>query len=100
MTKLSIVPHDNIGRNFIPEEYLPKGKDEYFQRNTQVIPPESGWRHLRSDEIERLVKRFENVRTLLQKNIVNGQGADKEAGAALFRRPHAEQAKNIDRQEA
>ena len=56
MTKLSIVPHDNIGRNFIPEEYLPKGKDEYFQRNTQVIPPESGWRHLRSDEIERLVK--------------------------------------------
>jgi len=56
MTKLSIVPHENIGRNFIPEEYLPKGKDEYFQRNTQVIPPESGWRHLRSDEIERLVK--------------------------------------------
>jgi len=56
MTKLSIVPHENIGRNFIPEEYLPQGKDEYFQRNTQVIPPESGWRHLKSDEIERLVK--------------------------------------------
>ena len=56
MTKLSIVPHENIGRNFIPEEYLPEGKDEYFQRNKQVIAPESGWRHLKSDEIERLVK--------------------------------------------
>ncbi|MBN1388917.1 MAG: DUF4954 family protein [Bacteroidales bacterium] len=56
MTKLSIVPHENIGRNFIPEEYLPKGEDEYFQRNKQVKPPESGWRHLKSEEIDRLVK--------------------------------------------
>ncbi len=56
MTKLSIVPHENIGRNFIPPEYLPDGEDEYYQRNKQVIPPESGWRHLRADEIEMLVK--------------------------------------------
>ena len=56
MDKLTIVPRENIGRNFIPSEYLPEGKDEYFQRNKQVVPPEKGWRHLQSDEIERLVK--------------------------------------------
>jgi len=56
MDRLAIVPPENIGRNFIPSQYLPRGKDEYFQRNKQVTPPESGWRNLRSDEIERLVK--------------------------------------------
>jgi Domain of unknown function (DUF4954) len=60
MDKVLIVPPENIGQNFIPSEYLPKGQDEYFQRNKQTIPPESGWRHLRSDEVERLVK---NVNT-------------------------------------
>ncbi|HER08161.1 MAG TPA: DUF4954 family protein [Bacteroides sp.] len=56
MDELTIVPQENMGRNFIPAEYLPKGKDEYFQRNKQIAPPKSGWRHLQSDEIERLVK--------------------------------------------
>ncbi|MFW6099989.1 MAG: DUF4954 family protein [Bacteroidota bacterium] len=56
MDKVLIVPRENIGRNFIPSEYLPKGEDEYFQRNKQVMPPESGWRHLKVDEVEQLVK--------------------------------------------
>ena len=56
MDNVLIISSDNIGRNFIPEEYLPKGKDEYYQRNKQIIPPKTGWRHLRSDEVERLVK--------------------------------------------
>jgi hypothetical protein len=56
MDKVLIVPPENIGKNFIPLEYLPKDKDEYFQRNKQTIPPKSGWRHLQSDEVERLVK--------------------------------------------
>jgi hypothetical protein len=56
MDNVLIVPSENIGRNFIPSEYLPKDKDEYYQRNKQIIPPKSGWRHLKSDEIERLVK--------------------------------------------
>ncbi|MDT8402621.1 MAG: DUF4954 family protein [Bacteroidales bacterium] len=56
MDKLIIVPPENIGRNFIPSQYLPEGKDEYFQRNKQVGLPDAGWRHLQSDEIERLVK--------------------------------------------
>jgi len=56
MDRVSIVSPENIGRNFIPQEYLPKDKDEYYQRNKQTITPESGWRHLRAIEIERLVK--------------------------------------------
>lgn len=56
MDKVLIVSPENISRNFIPAEYLPKGKDEYYQRNKQSLPPVSGWRNLRSDEIELLVK--------------------------------------------
>jgi hypothetical protein len=56
MDNVIIVPQENIGKNFIPAEYLTEGNDEYTQRNKQVVPPESGWRHLRSDELERLVK--------------------------------------------
>jgi hypothetical protein len=56
MDKVLIVPQENIGKNFIPPEYLPKGKDEYYLRNRQSAPPKSGWRNLRSDEVEKLVK--------------------------------------------
>ena len=56
MDRVRIVEPDKIGRNFIPAEYLPAGKDEYYQRNKQVVPPQSGWRNLRSGEIEQLVK--------------------------------------------
>jgi hypothetical protein len=56
MDNVLLVPQENIGKNFIPEQYIPKGNDEYFQRNKQTTPPKSGWRNLRSDEVERLVK--------------------------------------------
>lgn len=56
MDQVLIVPPENIGKNFIPPEYLQKGKDEYFQRNKQAFLPDSGWRHLKSDEVESLVK--------------------------------------------
>ncbi len=56
MDKVLIVPQENIGKNFVPPEYLPKGKDEYYLRNRQSVPPISGWRNLRSDEVEKLVK--------------------------------------------
>ena len=56
MDGVLIVPPENIGKNFVPPEFLPKGKDEYYQRNKQSTAPKSGWRHLQSDEIERLVK--------------------------------------------
>jgi len=58
MENLIIVPAENIGKNFIPAEYLPKGKDEYYQRYKQTKRPKSEWRHLKSEEVERLVKNF------------------------------------------
>ena len=56
MDEVVILPPEKISKNFIPPEYIPKGKDEYYHRNKQVSPPKSGWRNLRSDEVERLVK--------------------------------------------
>jgi hypothetical protein len=56
MDKVLIVLPENMGKNFIPSEYLPDGKDEFYIRDSQTRHPESGWRHLRSDEVERLVK--------------------------------------------
>jgi hypothetical protein len=56
MDNVIILPPESIGRNFLPAEYLPKGKDEYYLRDRQSKPPEGGWRHLRSEEVERLVK--------------------------------------------
>jgi len=38
MDKVLIVPPENIGKNFIPLEYLPKDKDEYFQTKKQKQP--------------------------------------------------------------
>lgn len=56
MDEVIILPPEKISKNFIPPEYIPKGKDEYHHRNKQISPPKSGWRNLRSDEVERLVK--------------------------------------------
>jgi len=56
MKNVLILSPENISTNFITEEYLPNGEDEYYLRNKQITPPQSGWRHLRSDEVEILVK--------------------------------------------
>ena len=56
MDKVTLLPYDRIYKNFIDEKYLHDGHDEYFYRNQQVKKPVNGWRHLHSDEIERLVK--------------------------------------------
>ncbi|MDR2019820.1 MAG: DUF4954 family protein, partial [Treponema sp.] len=54
MKDIRIVSADRYGYDFIPPEYLPPGKDEYWLRNEQS-PPQS-WRRLESHEIEILVK--------------------------------------------
>ena len=41
---------------WIDPKYIPNGKDKYHIRNRQAKAPKGGWRHLRSDEIERLIK--------------------------------------------
>jgi hypothetical protein len=56
MDEVLLVTPENMGKNFIPKEFLREGKDEFYQRNHQITPPKSGWRQLRSDEVERLVK--------------------------------------------
>src|SRR5512138_1242426 len=56
MDHVTIHPPRSIGRDFIPPEYLPPDKDEYYLRNTQTPHPPQTWRHLRADELERLVK--------------------------------------------
>ncbi|MCK5346227.1 MAG: DUF4954 family protein, partial [Candidatus Heimdallarchaeota archaeon] len=56
MRDVTISPAGSIGKGFIPQEFLPKGKDEYYLRNMQSFQPERQWRHLQADEVERLVK--------------------------------------------
>ncbi|MGO8744894.1 MAG: DUF4954 family protein [Thermoguttaceae bacterium] len=47
---------EQLGWNFIPPEYLPAGRDEYYLRNHQNPKPAGYWRRLRAEEIEALVK--------------------------------------------
>lgn len=55
MDDVQILPYDNIYKKFIDGEFL-HGYDEYYFRNQQAKKPQNGWRHLRSDEVEDLVK--------------------------------------------
>ena len=56
MSSVSILPESSLGTGFIPQKYLPEGKDEYYIRNSQIPWPKNRWRHLSSLEIEKLVK--------------------------------------------
>ena len=55
MERVTLLPPTALSDGWIDPKYLPKGKDKYYIRNQQVATPTGGWRHLRSDEIERLV---------------------------------------------
>ena len=55
MDNVKIITPGCFGKNFIPGKYLPDGKDEYYHRNNQTSP-KAQWRHLSSDEVEKLVK--------------------------------------------
>ena len=56
MNTVSILSPSNIGKNFIPKEFLPDGKDEYYLRNMQTSWAKDHWRHLSSKEVEQLVE--------------------------------------------
>ena len=56
MEKVTVLPTDRLYDAWIDPKYIPSGKDKYYLRNKQSRSPKGGWRHLRSDEIERLVK--------------------------------------------
>ena len=56
MSTVSILSSSGIGKNFIPKEYLPDGKDEYYLRNIQTSWTKDRWRHLSSKEVQQLVE--------------------------------------------
>jgi len=56
MSKLKITPTHMMGYGFIPPEFLPAGKDEYYLRDEQVGKSSDHWRSLRAEELEELVK--------------------------------------------
>jgi hypothetical protein len=56
MDQITVKPAGSLGRHFIPSEYLPKDKDEYYLRNTQNPRPAASWRKLKRDELECLIK--------------------------------------------
>ena len=56
MERVTLLPTEALYDGWIDPKYIPAGKDKYHIRNRQAHKPRNGWRHLRSDEIERLVK--------------------------------------------
>lgn len=56
MEKVTVLPPEKLINGWIDPSFLPEGEDKYYIRNRQVRVPDGGWRHLTSDEIERLVK--------------------------------------------
>jgi NDP-sugar pyrophosphorylase family protein len=56
MERVTLLPPEALSDGWIDPKYIPVGENKYYIRNRQVKAPECGWRHLRSDEIERLVK--------------------------------------------
>ena len=56
MERVTLLPPEAMSDGWIDPKYIPNGKDKYHIRNRQAKAPKGGWRHLRSDEIERLIK--------------------------------------------
>jgi hypothetical protein len=55
MNQITKTPLRKLGYDFIPAEFLPEGKDEYYLRNEQHKPAHT-YRHLKLDEVEELKK--------------------------------------------
>ena len=56
MTKMQTIQSKDFGYKFIDGKYLPEGKDEYYFRFLQTADSLHRFRHLFSEEIERLIK--------------------------------------------
>ncbi|MCX7786508.1 MAG: DUF4954 family protein [Spirochaetes bacterium] len=56
MDEVQLLAGDQLGFGFIPDPYLPPGKNEFWIRDEQNPKPEGYWRHLTAKEIEILVK--------------------------------------------
>lgn len=53
---MTLLPSEKLINGWIDPKFLPAGEDKYYIRNRQVRVPKGGWRHLKNEEIERLVK--------------------------------------------
>jgi hypothetical protein len=51
MSEVNVLPLGELGRGFIPPQFLPPGKNEYYLRNEQNPKAPTYWRRLRADEI-------------------------------------------------
>jgi hypothetical protein len=60
MNQILKTPLRNLGYDFIPAEWLPEGKDEYYLRNEQH-KPSFNYRNLTLDEVEELKKNGNNA---------------------------------------
>src|SRR5450755_3627119 len=60
MNQIIKTPLRNLGYDFIPAQYLPEGKDEYYLRNEQHEPA-TPYRHLKLNEVEELKKNGNNA---------------------------------------
>jgi Domain of unknown function (DUF4954) len=60
MNQIIKTPLRNLGYDFIPAQYLPEGKDEYYLRNEQH-KPSTPYRHLKLNEVEELKKNGNNA---------------------------------------
>ncbi|MBN1796917.1 MAG: DUF4954 family protein [Sedimentisphaerales bacterium] len=56
MDNVNLLPSNSIGRGFIPIEFIPQGKDQWYLRNEQFERSSQKWRHLKAFEVEILVK--------------------------------------------
>ncbi len=61
MEKVTILPPEKLFDAWIDPSFLPEGENKYYLRNRQSKRPQSEWRHLTSDEIERLVLNNNNA---------------------------------------
>ena len=57
MAIVSSIAVERFGYDFIPSEYLPPGKDEYWLRDTQAAQGRV-WRNLKSREMELLIRNY------------------------------------------
>jgi len=56
VSEVHILPAEHWGQCFVPAEFIPAGRDEYYLRNVQTPKPGGNWRDLKAGEIEVLVK--------------------------------------------
>jgi len=56
MSEINVLSAHDLGGKFIPEEFLPEGRDDNYLRDLQAGKPADSWRQLRSHEIAELVK--------------------------------------------